>query len=552
MEEPSPDGDAWRGFARQRHRISVGNQDAAPSKERMAGFSKVMMARIAPGPALAAVAVAFALTLCRLQFGIGHTTFDYMSQARWLLEGGDLGGLTTTQPPAYTIVWLLLLNLPQPLLGGFILSLLCQGITVWCVYELIARPATPKAALVGATLVALNGALAGSADYVWVEAPFTAALTGAWLAFERLIHRAREQRYAGPVLGTALLVVLPLYLRYAAAPVLAVMLALALFTAFKRRRRDLALFIGLVVLFALPLPLFNWAVHGMASGHPIGIQPAQDLLSSFLILARELGSAFLYVVPPIHEAPLFNLTNADGTAMRLPIFAALLGIAVMVVPLAIGVLTGRGPLLRLGIVVLAYLLFYALVASHTRIDRLSLRFVVPIIPLAIAGWVMAAPVLPRAGALALAGAVAGFGVVGLMEGLTPDRYGYAPETLAYVAQKFPKGSVLLTNAYGRQIDALTPGFRQLPLPYDDPFNDGFSDAYGIAPWSESELEAALAREPVQALVILLGPGGDDPYLDLDSYGEAVKRLVDGARPGAQITRLSDGLVVTLEPQAAQR
>src|SRR3954462_14912811 len=106
------------------------------------------------GAGLSFFAIAFALGLSRARYGIGHTTFDYMSQARWLLEGGDLGGLTTTQPPAYTIVWLLLLNLPQPLLGGFILSLLCQGITVWCVYELIARPATPKAALVGAALVA--------------------------------------------------------------------------------------------------------------------------------------------------------------------------------------------------------------------------------------------------------------------------------------------------------------------------------------------------------------------------------------------------------------
>ena len=518
----------------------------------MAGFSTVVARIIAPGPALAVLAVAFALVLSRLHFGIGHTTFDYMSQARWLLDGGALDGLTTTQPPGYTLVWLLLLLLPHPLLAGFILSLLCQGITVWCVYELIARPATQRAALVGAALVAFNGALAGSADYVWVEAPFTAALVGAWLAFERLIFRAREQRYAGPVLGTALLAVLPLYLRYAAAPVLGVMLALALFSAIRRKRRDLALFVGLVLLFALPLPLFNWAVHGLASGHPIGIAPAQDLLSSLVILARELGSAFLYVTPPIHEAPLFNLTNADGTAMRLPIFAAMLGIAIMLTPLAIGLLTARGPLMRLGIVVLAYLLFYALIASHTRIDRLSLRFVVPIIPLAIAGWVLAAPVLPRMGALALAGMVAGFGIVGLTEGLAPDRYGYAPETLAYVARNFPRGSVLLTNAYGRQIDALAPGFRQLPLPYDDPFNDGFSAAYGIAPWSESELDAALAREHVLALVILLGPDGDDPYLDLDSYGEAVKRLVDGDRPGVAVTRLSDGLVVTLEPRAAQR
>src|SRR5581483_3135930 len=151
-----------------------------------------------------------------------------------------------------------------------------------------------------------------------------------------------------------------------------------------------------------------------------------------------------------------------------------------------------------------YLLFYAIVASHTRIDRLSLRFVVPIIPLAVAGWVLAAPVLGRKGSLALATLVAGFGLVGLMQGLVPDRYGYAPETLAYVARNFPKGSVLLTNAFGRQIDALAPGFKPLPLPYDDPFNDGFSDAYGIAPWSEAELEATLAREQVRAIVILLG------------------------------------------------
>src|SRR6185312_4005726 len=219
-----------RGFARQRHRISVGHAGVAIPKERMPGFSTVM-ARITPGPALAVLAVAFALGLSRLQFGIGHTTFDYMSQARWLLDGGDLGGLTTTQPPGYTLIWLLLLVLPRPLLGGFILSLLSQAITVWCVYELIAKPATRTAGLVGAALVAVNGALTGSADYVWVEGPFTAALTGAWLAFERLIFRAREQRYAGPVLGTALLAVLPLYLRYAAAPVLAVMLAFALFTA---------------------------------------------------------------------------------------------------------------------------------------------------------------------------------------------------------------------------------------------------------------------------------------------------------------------------------
>ena len=508
------------------------------------------LARIAPGPALALLAVAVALALSRLDFGIGHTTFDYMSQARWLLEGGGAAGLTATQPPFYTLIWLLLLALPQPLLAGFVLSLLCQAATVWCVHELVARFATRTAGLAAGALVALNGALAGSADYVWVEAPFTAALTASWLAFERLIHRAREQRYAGPVAGIALLAVLPLYLRYAAAPVLAVMLALALFTAIRRKRRDLALFIALVLLFALPLPLFNWMLHGLASGHPIGVAPAQDLLSSILILARELGSAFLYVTPPIHEAPLFNLTNADGTAMRLPYLAALLGVAIMLVPPAIGVLTGRGPLMRAGFVVLAYVLFYALVASQTRIDRLSMRFIVPILPLVIAGWVLAAPVLGRRGSLALAGAVAGFALVGLVEGLVPDRYGYAPETLAYLAREMPRGSVLLTNAYGRQIDALVPGFRPLPIPYDDPFNDGFSAAYGIASWSKGELDGTIARENVQALVILLGPSGDDPYLDLDSYGEAVRRLVSGERPDTQITKLSDGVIVRLTSRPA--
>ena len=514
----------------------------------MPGLSKAM-ARIAPGPALGLLAVAVALALSRLQFGIGHTTFDYMSQARWLLEGGDLGGLNTVEPPGYTLIWLLLLKLPQPLPAGFVLSLLCQAVSVWCVHDLVAWFATRRAGLAAGALVALNGALAGSADYIWVEAPFTAALAGSWLAFERLIHRPREQRYAGPVAATALLAILPLYLRYAAAPVLAVMLALALFTAVKRKRRDLALFIALIILFALPLPLFNWALHGAISGHPIGVAPAQDLLSSFTILARELGSAFLYVTPPIHEAPLFNLTNADGTAMRLPMLACLLGIAIMLVPPTIGVLTGRGPLMRVGLVVVAYVLFYAVVASHTRIDRLSIRFIVPVLPLVIAGWVLAAPVLGRRGALTLAGAVAGFALVGLVEGLAPDCYGYAPKTLAYIARELPKGSTLLTNAYGRQIDALVPGFRQVPLPYDDPFNDGFSAAYGIESWSEAELEATVARENVQALVILLGPSGDDPYLDLDSYGEAIKRLASGAWPGTKVTRLSDGIVVRLKPQA---
>jgi hypothetical protein len=509
-------------------------------KEGASGFPHV--ARHVATPALALLAILFALILSRFQFGIGHTTYDYMSQARWLLDGGGSDGINTSEPPGYMLVWALLLNLPHALLIGFVLSLLSQAATVCCIHALLARTVTEPVAWLGAFLVAINGALAGSASYVWVESLFTAMLAASWLSFELVLGRIRERRELWGIVPAAALAALSFYLRYAAAPLLAIMLGWAAFVAWRQRRLDLALYAGLVILLTAPLPLFNFLISGSLSGHPIGVAPELDFTTALIALVREIGSSLLFLVPPFQDAPLFNLTNADGGALRLPTLSALIGTGIVLMPLVTGIATRRGSLLRIGLAVLAYTLFYALVVSHTRIDRLSLRFIVPILPLAIAACVMAAPRLERRCALLLAGAAAGFGLVGMLHGLTPDRYGYGPETMAYVAHHFPRGSTLLTNAYGRQIDAMNPGYRLLPIPYDDPFNGGYSEAYGIVPWNKAELDRTIRESGARALVILLGPTRDDPYLDLGAYGDAVQRLV--ANPTARVTHLADGMVVT--------
>lgn len=105
------------------------------------------------------------------------------------------------------------------------------------------------------------------------------------------------------------------------------------------------------------------------------------------------------------------------------------------------------------------------------------------------------------------------------------------------------------SRYGVQLAATSLRYHVLSMPFDDPTNDDYTRAYGVVPWTRAAALRTFVQMGVRYVVFFLGRADPEPYLERGWYGSYVGSLVSASLPEvAAMTRLADGIVVTLGPE----
>jgi hypothetical protein len=516
--------------------------------------------------ALAAVTAILAILTVRAHFTFGSVTYEFLRDARALVDGGGIRALSPLEPPGYPLLLAGLMALGiDPMLAGFVLSLAAFVATALLAHRLIewgSSAAFPRHWIFPATLVfVLQERMVSLATQAWVEGLYVTATLGALVAFETM----RRQRYclSRPRQGILMMVALaaPFWLRYVGILVSASVAVALLIGAIRhtdpvnRRQaiRDVLIVGGGAgLLCALLLARNLWLTHTL-TGHPVGLSSEYTFHGALREMVWRTGL----------DAMGIPSRAAERLGILAPRLVWFLSFAVLI---GLLVTAARRPLVLLIAFNLgAYLVLFAWLESSTRIDVIQMRFVFPAIPLITLLLIYNVPLLLRRGARRALGvaavallfvstagglfkAVRGAGVTQM------DRsFGYSPQTLGAVRSVIagaPRASIV-GNRFGKQLLAYCSEHDQhldfTAMPFRDSRNGGYNDVYGIHPWTEPEARAHFRAHHTQWIVFFEGPA-HDPYLQEGAYGPFIARLHDGI-PGLEVSRkvFPDGALIEVDP-----
>jgi hypothetical protein len=317
-------------------------------------------------------------------------------------------------------------------------------------------------------------------------------------------------------------------------------------------RRALLATAALAGLLLAVVPLRNVIATGGPAGHAIGVVSSVTFVTAMSQALRAARTMWFFL------AERFRADIVDAVTALVLLFAAVFhGRRLRSVPPAA--------------IPLVYLAALAWAASHTRIDRISDRFVMPIFPLIVLGLSGAMFELvtrassesrPRLrGSLKTAAVVLGVPLLAVsalavsrggalvLTGFTPFGGYWSPETVRYIKTQIPGGTTIAVSRYGGQLWADTLSYRVHGIPFADPPNDGYTAAYGIEPWTRLRALLAFIENDVSYVVFFLGKAGHEPFVEHGWYGGYVGSLPIASLPEiVEVKRLADGIVISLLPR----
>jgi len=511
------------------------------------------------------VAVLTALTAARGRAGVLSLSYDYAHQSLLAAAGRLTEALTQFPkwPPGFALfatpfVWLGL----TPTRAEWILSVLAFGLTVSLTLALGCRLVHWVVGVAAAVVVMLNPTVLDWANMAMSEMLFTASILTAVIVFDEFylawVQRgapsAEKAHHRLLALATGLALCLPFWLRYIGVvmPLIGLSGLALMFVRTPRHRSRVLAAAAFTAALLLLLPLRNWLITGGPTGHDVGVASAVTFLDALRQVLRGIRLMWLYFAERFPSDPVDLLTAL-----------AVLTAAVIYDRRMRRVLAAWVPI--------AYLVTLAGAASHTRIDRISDRFITPIFPLlvlALCGaiyevvqWARrerrpwprrsleAAAVLMSLPLVAVSTLSVARGIGVVVGGFTPADGYWSPETLAFIEKTVPRDSVIAVSRYGGQLAATSLRYHVLSMPFDDPTNDDYTRAYGVVPWTRAAALRTFVQMGVRYVVFFLGRADPEPYLERGWYGSYVGSLVSASLPEvAAMTRLADGIVVTLSPE----
>lgn len=472
-------------------------------------------------PALVfALAVAMALLCTRGAMYLFPVSYDYAELALQIGHGELQGAYPG--PFLHSLLAAPLVALGVPAVRAlWVLSLVSFGTCATLLFLLGRRLEGPGLGLFAAALFTLTYTDLRFANAATSEMLFLALLLAGVVATDAYAENPEPAPWHGPALG--LLLALPVASRYVG--VFVGPLCLAYLVLQKRQPTRPALAYG-GALAALVLYYLNTL--GSAAGEPM------DTFGSALTsLLYEVGRAWIYLPGLFHPTP----DHRTVTAVLVAVAWALL--------VAVSLRTPRGAfLVAPG---LAYLLFFAFMASHTHIDAIDARYALPLIPFLIVAVAVAGRQRPRLKALGLlflaVTALQGGRMV--VAGYVPPDGLWSPATLQAL-QALPPSTTVAGSRYGRQLRTVRLDLPFVQIPFQDPFNADYLK--GLELWDRRTALQAFVQEDVRAVVLFAGRENRDPYLEEHCYGSYVEELLRGEHPeAARVERLPDGVVVTLAP-----
>ena len=488
--------------------------------------------------------------------GIGLTPLSYSYAHETLLMASGRMRDALTQyvlwPPGYSliavpIVWLGV----SPIRATWLISVAAFGMTVCLTFLLGRRLTSTTGGILAALLVLFNPEMLDRANIAMSEMLLAASILAALLALDA-VYVARSQPdskfYAALAVGAGLLLGWPVSVRYIGILVslLALGVLVAMLAASPSRWRLIVGALSVTMLMLALIPLRNVLATGGVTGHPVGGLPADTFASAYSGALQGIRTLWSFFAERFRR----DLVDA-ATAL------GLVGLCIWSV--------SRFRRLAVGSLPLVYITALCYVASHTRIDKMNDRFIMPILPVFVialvgavfslihlvqgwpsrswhraARWAVLALVIPLGGVGALA-AARGVALVG--KGYTPES-DFSPQMVRHITDHVPPGTMVAANQM--QLGALTLDYGFLMIPWDQPL-DNWPRDYGITPWTRLEALRVFVEKDVKYVVLFFGPTNGEHVLARYNPGQYVgsSLLTEPLPEVAGVTRLSDGVLVTL-------
>jgi hypothetical protein len=495
-------------------------------------------------PVLLLGALLLALVAGRGHMGLTPLSYDYGAQARGMVSGEGWGG--GSWPPGYP----LLMSIPMragcsALRSAWALSVLSYAVAAVCIYLGCRRLANHRYGALASVLfclspVSLKWANTATPEMAFVASTLLAMLSCDWLLFPA---RKRVSFLAAAVVG--LIAAVPFWIRYLGI-VSAGLAAAALVASMWRAPHRAVPLVSLATLAVgvVALLVRNVTDVGTLAGHSMATLPGDTFASALGKACWHVAVAYVPTLCAIQES--LTKTALAGVTMTVCLALACAG------------------LLRFRYFVISaylpcYLLALAWCASHTRIDQMSDRFIVPVLPHLLLALVLlchhfgrlhripSVARLPRFLLLFAFCVAVEYGSVAVLRGcrgLSDARY--SPQTIAGIRNSVAPGTTLAVNRYGAQLRVFTSEYPTVGIPFDDPFNAYYTRALGLKLWQRKDALRVFLEKDVRLVVFFTGPDRDDPYLPVDAYGTYATQLYAGRAPEVErIEHFPDGVLIHL-------
>lgn len=476
---------------------------------------------------------------------IWFQSYLYAHQALMIVSGQGLGG-HYHWPPGYAMLIAPLIKCGlSPLRSAWIISLVSFGVASTIIYAFSRRLTTHLGGAIATTLFVFNPVLIRWANSTTSEMLFICTTLLAFSAFDFCYFSdtdpTKRKSFLVAII-TGFLLATPFWIRYLGIliPIIGFGSLVFLICLVPSQRTKALTSVVSMTVFISPLIVRNIFFAGFLTGHPMGQQPADTFLSAFVSSLRHIGHSWL---GKIHFIPEIILVIAIAVGLLLLPLSNLKRLRFLII--------SSFPILF--ITLLAY------VASHTRIDVINERFVVPTFPyIAISlsllwhnygrysqAYLLTGPLINIV-LVALCFIIIVRGSMVVLKGYNPSSDLYSPITIDYIREHLPKGTTISGNRYGGQILAHTLDYEYIQIPFADPWNADLPKARGIEPWTRKEAIEVFLEKEVRYIAFFLGTNNDDPYLRVGAYGEYVSSMLTESLPEIyKISKTHDGILISL-------
>ncbi|MGB9407563.1 MAG: glycosyltransferase family 39 protein [Terracidiphilus sp.] len=538
-------------------------------------FNRYFILSFRSGLILSIILALLSLTLSALivrgHISIGSLTYGYLTDTVRMVREGNLSSfdpdrlvqgtrfpfadplsdraMNASDPFGYNIALALPLLLRiDPINCALLVNIISIVLSIVVFYLICALLFQPTAALGASVIFALNRLFLQINYNLGPEPIFVLTILAAtFFLLKRYINYNRPSVRIAISLGV--LVTLPVYVRYIGIVFTFIAILFILGETFIRRKtkgvfRETLALIATSAILVILLMAHNYAASGVLSGHPIGISPAYTF-----------PQALFHMLVDIYSDTGLPLSAFFGPYVSV-IIAFLVSTVFLLVLLLASV---RYRNVRLfAWFTSAYVIAFAVSESITRIDLIDVRFIYPIFPFVVLGTFFlvheartlitsqrSVKVLTLC--FILICSVSILLSTPLITRGRQSEYNYSPQTIRAVMASFPPNENIFVSRYGAQISIYRPDLHSHMLPFVDPGNGHYTEAYGIHLLTRDEFIDEMKIFGIHKIVFCLGRTvNGDGFIENDYYGAFMKDIFSGHDQLVEnIQYLPDGRIITL-------
>ena len=452
---------------------------------------------------LALFSLTFSALVVRCHISFASLTYGYLTDTVRMVREGNLSSfdpdrlvqgtrfpfadplsdraMNASDPFGYNISLALPLLLHiDPINCALLVNIISIVLSVVVFYLICALLFQPTVALGASAVFALNRLFLQINYDLGPEPLFLlTTLAATFFLLKRYINYDRPSVRVAISLGV--LATLPVYVRYIGIVFTFISILFIIGETFVRRKikgvfRETLAIIATSATLVILLLAHNYAASGVLSGHPIGVSPAYTF-----------PQALFHMLADIYRDAGFPLSVFFES--NVSVIVAFLVSTVFLLVLLLASVRYRN--IRLfAWFTSAYVIAFAVSESITRIDLIDVRFIYPIFPFVVIGtfilvyeahtlFTSQRSVKVLRVCFLLFCSVSTLLSYSLITRGRQSEYNYSPQTIRAVMASFPPNENVFVSRYGAQISIYRPDLHSHMLPFVDPGNGRYTEAYGI-------------------------------------------------------------------------